>query len=424
MSEQAFVKKDPFIALRHKEFLLYIIAKLLLSLAIQMQTVVIGWQVYAQTKNVLDLGLIGLYEAIPFILVAFVSGYVADTFNRKYVLLLFMSLFTLTTFTLTYLSLPSSTLLVQYGATPIFIVVSIIGITRGFMFASMSPFMTQIVPRNIYTNATTWSSSCWHLAAVIGPSLAGLLCMHSFTLAYKVDLIFALGAIVAIQFIAKKETPVKKAGETIMQSLTAGIKFVKQQQVILAALSLDMFAVLFGGAVALLPAFADKVLHIGTQQLGYLTAAPAIGAIIMAIYIAYRPPAKNAGRDLLIAVAGFGASIIVFGVSTNYYLSMLCLLLTGAFDSVSVVLRQTILQLSTPNEMRGRVSAINSIFIGSSNEIGAFESGLTARYWGLKASVVFGGIMTFIVVGVTRKLAPKLKHLNLNELENHENATD
>ncbi|MEN9441671.1 MAG: hypothetical protein RLZ33_1748, partial [Bacteroidota bacterium] len=223
-------------------------------------------------------------------------------------------------------------------------------------------------------------------------------------------------AFLAFLFIASKPIPVKEKSESLFESLSAGIKFVFKNQLILGALSLDLFAVLFGGAVALLPAFADKVLHAGAVELGFLRAAPAVGAVLMALIIAYKPPTKNAGRNLFLSVGAFGLATILFGLSTNFYLALFFLFLTGAFDNVSVVIRHTILQLSTPDNMRGRVSAVNGIFIGSSNEIGAFESGAAARALGLRPSIVFGGIMTVLVVLATAKLAPKLRKLNIDHL--------
>jgi MFS family permease len=410
-------KHDPFAALRVKEFLFFLSTRFFLTLAIQMQGVIIGWQVYKYTKDVLALGLVGLTEAIPFIIVSLFSGHVADTYNRKYILVLFTSLLTVCTITLLYISLDTSSVIQIYGITPIFIVVVGIGIVRGFLAAAFPSFMSQIVSRELYTNASTWNSTVWHTASVIGPAMAGFICAISFSTAYKVNIALISLSVLSLVLIASKPLPKKEKTESLMESLTAGIKFVAGHELILGALSLDLFAVLFGGAIAMLPAFADKILHIGSVELGFLSAAPAIGAVVMALVLAYIPPTKNAGRNLLVSVAGFGIATILFGISNNYYLSLLFLFLTGAFDSVSVVLRQTILQLSTPDNMRGRVSAVNSIFIGSSNEIGAFESGLAARTLGLKASVIFGGIMTVLIVATTAKIAPRLRKLNLDTIK-------
>jgi MFS family permease len=276
--------------------------------------------------------------------------------------------------------------------------------------------MSQIIPRSVYANAATWNSTVWHIASVVGPSLAGILIAINYSTAYMVDISFLIMSFVAFLFIKSKPLPVKQKTESLFESLSAGIKFVFKNQLILGALTLDLFAVLFGGAVALLPAFADEVLHAGAVELGFLRAAPAIGAVIMALIIAYKPPTKNAGRNLFLSVGAFGFATICFGLSTNFYVALFFLFLTGAFDNVSVVIRHTILQLSTPDNMRGRVSAVNGIFIGSSNEIGAFESGITARAFGVKPSIVLGGILTILVVVVTARLTPKLRKLNIDNL--------
>jgi MFS family permease len=285
------------------------------------------------------------------------------------------------------------------------------------MSAALSPFLSQLLPRKLYGNGATWNSTIWHLASIIGPSISGFLVAIDYMSAYGVALVFIFIALFSLIFIPRKKTPTKDEGESIWESISVGVKFVMKNQLVLGALSLDLFAVLFGGAVALLPDFAKNVLNAGPVELGYLRAAPAFGAAIMALVIAYRPPVGNAGKILLYSVAGFGVSTILFGFSTNFWLALFFLFLTGAFDNVSVVIRHSILQLATPDNMRGRVSAVNGIFIGSSNEIGAFESGLTAKWWGTKAAIVVGGSLTLLVVAVTGKISPKLRKLNLKDLE-------
>ncbi len=381
-----------------------------------MQSVIVAWQVYAITKDVFALGMIGLSEAIPFIVISIFSGHIADTFNRKKIILLFTFLFILVTGALLYLSTDASSFIKNYGTLPIFSMIVLVGVIRGFLSAAFPSILSQIVPRALYANAATWNSTVWHSASILGPSVAGLLIAVGYTAAYTVDIAFISLSFLAFLFIASKPIPSREKSETLYESLTAGIKFVFKNQIVLGALSLDLFAVLFGGAVALLPAFADKVLHAGAIELGFLRAAPALGAVLMAFIIAYKPPTKNAGRNLFLSVAAFGLSTIFFGLSENIWLAFFFLFLTGAFDNVSVVIRHTILQLATPDNMRGRVSAVNGIFIGSSNEIGAFESGATARAFGLKPSIILGGILTILVVSVTAKLAPKLRHLNIKDL--------
>jgi MFS family permease len=416
MSESKKDKHDPFAVLRIKEFNFFLANRFFMTLGIQMQSVIVGWQVYDLTHDVLALGMIGLTEAIPFIIISLFSGHIADSFNRKYIILFFSFLFILVTSLLLYFSLDTVDVIKNYGTSPIFIAIAFVGIIRGFLSAAYPSFMSQIVPRSFYANAATWNSTFWHIASVMGPSLAGILIAVNYTVAYTVDISFIVLAFLAFLFIASKPIPAKEKTESLFESLSAGIKFVFKNQLILGALTLDLFAVLFGGAVALLPAFADKVLHAGSIELGFLRAAPAIGAVIMALLIAYKPPTKNAGRNLFLSVGAFGVSTILFGISTNFYWALFFLFLTGAFDNVSVVIRHTILQLSTPDNMRGRVSAVNGIFIGSSNEIGAFESGATARAFGLKPSIVVGGILTILVVIVTARLTPKLRKLNIDNL--------
>ena len=407
---------DPFAVLRLKEYKFYLANRFLLTMGITMQSVIVGWQVYDITKDVFALGMIGLSEAIPFIVISIFSGHIADTFNRKKIILWFTFLFILVTGALLYLSTDASSFIQRYGTLPIFSMIVLVGVIRGFLSAAFPSILSQIVPRELYGNAATWNSTVWHGASILGPSVAGLLIAVGYTTAYTVDITFISLSFLAFLFIASKPVPPREKSETLYESLTSGIKFVFKNQVVLGALSLDLFAVLFGGAVALLPAFAEEVLHAGAVELGFLRAAPAIGAVVMAFIIAYKPPTKNAGRNLFLSVGAFGISTILFGLSENIWMAFFFLFLTGAFDNVSVVIRHTVLQLATPDNMRGRVSAVNGIFIGSSNEIGAFESGATARAFGLKPSIIVGGILTVLVVAVTARLAPKLRQLNIKDL--------
>ena len=407
---------DPFAVLRLKEYKFYLANRFLLTMGITMQSVIVGWQVYDITKDVFALGMIGLSEAIPFIVISIFSGHIADTFNRKKIILWFTFLFILVTGALLYLSTDASSFIQRYGTLPIFSMIVLVGVIRGFLSASFPSILSQIVPRELYGNAATWNSTVWHGASILGPSVAGLLIAVGYTTAYTVDITFISLSFLAFLFIASKPVPPREKSETLYESLTSGIKFVFKNQVVLGALSLDLFAVLFGGAVALLPAFAEEILHAGAVELGFLRAAPAIGAVVMAFIIAYKPPTKNAGRNLFLSVGAFGISTILFGLSENIWMAFFFLFLTGAFDNVSVVIRHTVLQLATPDNMRGRVSAVNGIFIGSSNEIGAFESGATARAFGLKPSIIVGGILTVLVVAATAKLAPKLRQLNIKDL--------
>jgi MFS family permease len=415
--QSSISKHDPFAALRIKEFLFFLNTRFFLTLAIQMQSVIVSWQIYEITHDKLALGLIGLAEAIPFITISFFSGHIADIVSRKLIIMISVSLLILSTSALLYFSLDTSIVIKTYGTLPIYLVFCFIGIVRGFISAAFPAFMSQIVPREHYANSATWNSSVWHVGAVIGPAVAGIICAISFQAAYSVNIVFIILAIFSFIFIASKPIPQKVKKETLQQSLAVGIKFVFSNQIILGALSLDLFAVLFGGAVAMLPAFAGEILFVGPMELGFLRASPAVGAIFTAIILAYKPITKNAGRSLFLNIGLFGLATIFFAISTNYYLALFFLFLTGAFDNVSVVIRHTILQLSTPDEMRGRVSAVNNIFIGSSNEIGGFESGFAANALGLVRSVIFGGVLTILIVVGTYKIAPKLRKLDLKKIE-------
>lgn len=407
-------KRDPFAAIRIREFNLFIAARFLLTLGLQMQGVVVGWQIYQHTKDPLSLGLIGLTEAVPFICTALFAGHVADIVERKKIIIIATSVFALCGFALFYFTPDVSSIIIQYGTFPIYFVIFITGIARGFLGPSFFAFMSQLVPRELYANAATWNSTIWQVAAVFGPAFGGLIYAFSgVTVSYLIDGFLIVTAIFIFAFIRPKPLPHKKKEESLFASLSAGIKFVTDNQVVLGALSLDLFAVLFGGAVALLPIFADQILLVGPEGLGMLRAAPSFGAVVAALLMIYKPPTLNAGRILLSSVIAFGICMILFGISANFYLSLFVLALSGAFDNVSVVVRSTILQLMTPDDMRGRVSSINSIFIGSSNEIGEFESGVAAKFLGLVPSVVFGGCATIGVVLLTGKFAPKLRNLKL-----------
>lgn len=408
--------------LKHKEFRWFVFARFFLTLAIQMQFSTIYLQIYYEfTKDELMLGLIGLTEALPFIVTSFFSGHLADIINRKKILLIGCFALLLGSLFLFAFSSSFFTGLSGFGLAPLFFVVFIFGITRSFLAVSTTPFMSQIVPREMYTQSTTWNSTAWHLGSILGPVVAGVLYGYSNSFhanwCYSVTCILFLLAIIFYSLIGSKPVPLKTKIETFTESMSVGIKFVFKNKLVLSALSLDLFAVLFGGAVALIPAFTDKILHLGPESYGLLRTAPAFGAVIMALYLAVKSPGKKAGISLLISVAAFGIFTILFALSTNYWLAFAMLFFTGAFDNISVVIRHSILQLSTPDEMRGRVAAVNSIFIGSSNEIGAFESGVAARLLGLVPSIVFGGAMTILVVLGIHKVNPKLEKLDLTKLE-------
>jgi len=279
--------------------------------------------------------------------------------------------------------------------------------------------LAQLVPKELYPNSSTWNSLIWHIAAVSGPAIGGLIYGYfGVGSAYLGVLAVYSLSFIFFAYTKSRPKPINTDSDNIYKSLKEGLKFVFKNQIILSSMALDMFAVLFGGAVAMLPVFASEILKVGPEGLGLLRAAPATGAVIMSFTLAHRPPLTNTGKKLMYAIAGFGLCIICFALSENFYLSLFILFLSGILDNVSVVIRQTIMQLYTPDAMRGRVASVNSIFIGSSNEIGAFESGAAAKIMGLVPSVIFGGSMTLLIVYITSRLAPKLKKLEFNKSDN------
>jgi MFS family permease len=389
-----------------------------MTIAVQMQSIIVGWQVYELTKDPLALGLVGLAEAIPFIAVALYAGHVADRNNRKMIILWFDLLFLFGTIGLLFFTFHTGEMMRVFGIWPIYAVVAITGISRAFLYPSTIALMAQMVPRELYANSSTWNSTIWHIAAITGPAIGGLVYgFFGVKVAYITVIGFMCVSLMLLTLVKKYPVPPSNREESLRHRLVSGIRFVFNNQILLGSMTLDMFAVLFGGAIAMLPIFAAEILMVGPQGLGFLRSAPMVGAVIMSMIIAYRPPMENAGRSLLIGVAGFGLSIILFALSRNFYLSFFLLMMSGLFDNISVIVRATAMQLLTPDDMRGRVASVNSIFIGSSNEIGSFESGVAAKIMGLIPSVLFGGGMTLLIVGVTAKFAPLLRKLNLKELK-------
>ena len=416
------VKTDPYIAMRFPEFRSYIVMRFLFTFAYQVQAVVIGWHIYQLTKDPLSLGLIGLAEAIPSIMVTLYGGYIADKSDKKKLLIWIIGSMLCCSAVLTVVT--TDEVLRLIGQTPVIIIIYImiffIGITRGFYSPTAFALMAQIIPKEHYTNSSTWNSGSWQIASIMGPAVGGLLYAFSgLTACFLVIVTFLALALGCILFFVKNYPAYFVPKENIFKSLSEGIQFVFKSRMILGALSLDMFSVFFGGAVALMPIFAHDILKVGAEGLGFMRAAPAFGAVITMFILAKYPPMNKPWRNLLLAVAGFGISIICFGLSRNFYLTLLCLFFEGAFDSVSVIIRSTILQILTPEEMRGRVSAVNGIFINSSNEIGAFESGATARLMGTIPSVIFGGSMTILIVIFTYFKTKRLVPLSLKQINNH-----
>lgn len=408
----ATLPSGPYAALRIPEFRLYISSRFCVTLAIQIQSVVVAWQVYAITKDTLSLGLIGLAEAIPSIGVSLYAGHVADVVQRKKIILTCISTLLLCSVALLLFTFKPDEFFLLYGVWPIYSVIFVSGIARGFLSPALFSFMPQLVPRELYSNAITWNSTLWETATIAGLALGGLLYgIIGVTEAYTVDVLLTLTGLLLVSAVGSKPLPPVTAEEGVAEKIMAGLKFVFNNKLILSAISLDLFAVLFGGAVALLPVFAEEILHVGAPGLGILRAAPSIGALLMAFYITHNPIQKDTGKILLYCVAGFGLCMILFALSTNFWISLAILVVSGGFDCISVIIRGTLLQTLTPENMKGRVSAVNHIFVGSSNEIGMFESGVAARLMGTVPSVIFGGCMTICVVGITGWFSRSLRAL-------------
>lgn len=417
------MKNDPYAALRFREFNLFLIIRFALVFAWSMQFVIIEWEVYSITKNPFSLGIIGLMEVIPAVSLALFAGHVVDQKEKKKMLMYCVLGFLTISIGLFLLTWPRIINNFEQENILYFIYFFVFcgGIVRSFMGPTLFSLFALIVPKRVYPNAATWSSSVWQVGAVLGPALAGF-AISWFGVHWSMCIVIglALMALLILNFIKEKPVLNPKIGEPVFQSLKEGVKFVYKNKVIFGAISLDMVAVLFGGAVALLPVYAQDILKVGTEGFGILRAAPAVGAFITMFTVAYFPLNRNAGIKLLGAIFGFGICIIVFGLSEIFWLSVVMLFLSGVTDGISMVIRQTILQIKTPDHMRGRVASVNSMFVGSSNELGAFESGLAAKLMGTVTSVVFGGTMTLIITSLTGIAFPKFRKLDLQkDLEEH-----
>ncbi|MDZ8089923.1 MAG: MFS transporter [Nostoc sp. DedQUE12b] len=397
---------DPFAAFKFRDYRLFTIGRLVLFVGSQMQTVAIGWELYERTNSAIALGGVGLAQVLPMIILTLIAGDVADRRDRKVTMLLSVMLLALCSLALGVLSYTQGAIFLIYAC------LVLTGVARAFLKPASDALMWQLIPVTAFTNAATWNSSSFQLAAVIGPAFGGfgIALLGSATGVYVLAAIAALLCFL-LTLAIKEQKSIRSTEPISLQALAAGAKFVWQNQLILAAITLDMFAVLLGGAIALLPIFAKDILHVGPVELGYLQAAHSIGALTMAITLAYLPPLRKAGPALLWSVVGFGVVTIIFGLSRSFWLSMLMLILGGALDSISVVIRHTLVQIRTPDHLRGRVAAINSVFISASNELGGFESGLTAALFGPVISVVGGGIGTILVVIATAMIWPGIRKL-------------
>jgi len=401
----------------HHAFLKLLSFRILMVLAYQIMAVAVGWHIYEITHDTLALGLIGLAEVVPYFTCALFAGHAVDHYcSRRFfgtlaAVTLGINALTLTMLTMGLIGDSATASYWIYGS------IMLTGIERAFIAPSYSTLFAIILPREEYARASAIGSSVFQAGLIAGPAIGGLLVgFASKTFAYSMATGLCVAAAIAMWSIKIDEPTAPTDSPSVFTSIGEGLRFVFNNQIVWGALSLDMFAVLFGGAVAMLPAFIHDIYHYGPEGLGILRAAPAIGSIMTGIWLSRNPINLHAGRWLLASVAGFGLCIIGFGLSTYIWMAGAMLVLSGVFDGVSVVMRTTILQLATPDAMRGRVSAINGIFIGSSNELGAFESGLAARLLGLVPSVIFGGMMTLGIVAVTAKAAPQLRKLELHQL--------
>lgn len=383
-----------------------------------MQFIAIEWEVYSLTKNPLSLAIIGLMEFVPAFGMALFAGHIVDQREKRNLLALCIGAFSLISFGLFLLTWPEvvdgwSTNTILYS---IYALVFFGGFLRSFFGPILFSLIALIVPKKSYPNAATWSSSTWQIASVVGLAFSGF-AISWFGVHWSLCIVFSLVmlALITVFFISKKPILNTKINEPIKQSLKEGLGFVFRTKSILGALTLDMISVLFGGAVILLPIYAQDILKVGSEGFGILRAAPSVGAILTMIGTAFIPISKNAGMKLLTAIFGFGVCIIVFGLSEIFWVSVIALFFSGVTDGVSMVIRQTILQLKTPDHMRGRVASVNSMFVGSSNELGAFESGVTAKLMGTVTAVVFGGTMTLITVLATGIVSPTFRKLDLTK---------
>ncbi len=414
-SNEAAVARSSLDLLRRPAFLALLAFRVAITLSYQIVAVTVGWHIYEITRNTFSLGLIGLAEVLPFVCVAPFAGYLIDHLPRRK---LGMAACAALLLTAMILLLVAAGKLPVHGIWPIYAAIVFTGAARSFLNPTYNAIFARVLPREDYARGSAFSGITWDLSTVIGPALGGVLVGWSGTpLSYAVACGFAVLAIVALVALRIEEPKHEGPSAPIFASIAEGARFVFSQQVMLGAMSLDMFSVLLGGVVAMLPAFIHDILHYGPQGLGILRAAPALGSILMGVWLARHPLSKNAGRTLLFAVAGFGLSVIAFGLSRSFWLSAAILLAYGACDAISVVLRTTIMQLVTPDDMRGRVSSINGIFVSSSNEFGAFYAGTMARLLGLIPAVLVGGCAILGVVGTVAWKAPKLRNLDLKDLQ-------
>ena len=408
---------DPYAPLRYRDYRLLLTGRFITSFSNEMLSFTIGWELWLRTHSAFALGMVGLVQVVPVILISLPAGHVADQYNRRRIVVITELALALCVIGLAWLSQTKGSLILIYAC------LLGIGIARAFNDPASSTLLPETIPPELFSRAATWNTSVWHFASIAGPALAGLLVgfFNTVTFIYVLDALAAITFCILVTFIKGRQLALAEKSATL-DSVREGLHFMRKTKVILAAITLDMFAVMFGGAMALLPIYATDILQVGAQGLGILRAAPSAGALIMAFVLAHLPPMKNAGRTLLLSVTGFGVATIIFGISNWFWLSVLMLATLGGLDNISVVIRGTLLLTQTPEEMRGRVSAVNSIFIGVSNELGGFESGFAAALFGPIMAVVAGGIGTILVVLAVARIWPEMAQLKTLDVPTHEPA--
>lgn len=397
---------NKFGVLRHRNFTLFLTARFIGTVAVQMQSVAVGWQVYEKTGNAMDLGFVGLAQFVPFALLILVAGHVADQWNRRWIIAGCLFLEMLCGVLLLAFSLSGI-----HSVWPVFTVMVVYGSARAFMMPASQAILMNLVPSGSFGNAVALSSSSFHVAVIVGPTLGGWLYLFGAQMVYTlVSVLLALSVALMLP-ISMQPAKVKRESAS-WHTLLEGLRFVRSRPVILGAISLDLFAVLFGGATALLPAYASDVLHVDSAGLGLLRTAPAVGAALTAVILSFSPISRKIGRRMFDGVLLFGMATVLFGLSENFQLSIVAMVLMGAGDMVSVYIRHMLVQLETPDTIRGRVSAVNSVFIGASNELGEFESGLTAAWFGLVPAVIIGGIATLVITVMCMVKFPVLRRID------------
>lgn len=396
---------DAYAALRHRDYRLLLSAGMLTTIGLEVQAVAVGWELFQRTNSAWYLGLTGLVQFLPVLVLALPAGQAADRYSRKLLFQLALATFALTSVGLTLLSVYEGPIGLILGC------LFVSGVARSFSAPARTSLLPQLVPLEVLPNAVTWNASGWQFANVFGPALGGgLLYVVPPAATYAFAAVTAFASVWLLLPIRPQERP-RAPVDRSLASLLAGVRFVLRTDLLLAAITLDLFAVLLGGATALLPLYAEQILEVGSLGFGVLRAAPAVGALLMAVTLAHLPPLKRPGIAMLLSVLGFGVATIVFGLSTSFPLSLVMLLLTGALDNISIVVRGTLMQVLTPDEMRGRVAAVNIVFVSSSNELGAFESGATAEWFGPVRAVVGGGVGTILIVLLVAAAWPKLARL-------------